>query len=426
MKNKIISMPPVGMRIVKSAIGVFLGFIICLLRDGSKTSSIYIALSVIWCMQPYYKSAKAMAFQRTIGTLIGAFYGLIVILLEYYVISSEFLRYTVISIFIIPVIYTTLLVNKRNASYFSCVVFLSIVVVHIIDDNPYLFVFDRTFDTMIGIFLALIINTIRIPRNKQKDILFVSGVDDVIVNKNYFLSDYSKFQLNRMLSSGMKFTFATIRTPASLISLLQGVDISLPVIAMDGAALFDITQKRYLKIYEIPYIDVKSIEKFISERGFHYFTNVIIEDLLVIYYGSFKNEIEERVYNKLRVSPYRNYIRKTLVEDQGAVYILVIDEKEKIDNLYSDLASVNYTQKFKVLKNDSEEYKGYTYLRIYSKKATKENMIDYIKEITRTNKVITFGSIQDKYDIIIKDNNNKMVKELELKYEPYFWKKNNG
>ena len=62
---------------------------------------------------------------------------------------------TLVSFAIILVLYTTVLIRKKKASYFSCVVFLSIVVNHITDDNPYLFVFNRGLDTMIGIALGM-------------------------------------------------------------------------------------------------------------------------------------------------------------------------------------------------------------------------------------------------------------------------------
>ncbi|WP_300954731.1 FUSC family protein, partial [uncultured Clostridium sp.] len=111
---------------------------------------------------------KANAIQRTLGTMIGAFYGLITILLEYYFLpfKNDFIRYLSISILLIPVIYTTVLINKKKSTYFSCVVFLSIVVNHLSDKNPYFFVFNRVLDTMIGIVIALVINTIKIPFKK--------------------------------------------------------------------------------------------------------------------------------------------------------------------------------------------------------------------------------------------------------------------
>lgn len=82
--------------------------------------------------------------------------------LKYYVLDLKegVLHYFILSLFIIPIIYTTILLNKKNASYFSCVVYLSIVVNHLSDDNPFFFVMDRSFDTLIGIAVGLVINLI--------------------------------------------------------------------------------------------------------------------------------------------------------------------------------------------------------------------------------------------------------------------------
>ena len=149
MKSKKVALPAVGMRIMKSAIGVFLVFVIYLLR-GRRGTPFYSALSVLWCMQPDMGEARNKAFQRTVGTMIGAVFGLMMILIEYYLLKGryEWLNYLLISLLIIPVIYTTILINKKNASYFSCVVFLSIAVNHLLDANPYLFVVNRVVDTL--------------------------------------------------------------------------------------------------------------------------------------------------------------------------------------------------------------------------------------------------------------------------------------
>ena len=155
-------LPHIGKRMIKSAIGVFLCFVIFLLR-GRAGTPFYSALAVLWCIQPSEKDAVTNAFQRSVGTLIGAVYGLIFILLKIHVMSQEYglFHYAVLSGMIIPIIYTTLLINKKNASYFSCVVYLSIVVNHLGDENPYSFVFNRSLDTMIGIVLGLLLTWLK-------------------------------------------------------------------------------------------------------------------------------------------------------------------------------------------------------------------------------------------------------------------------
>ncbi|MEN8078085.1 HAD hydrolase family protein [Clostridioides difficile] len=423
MKIKSTALPPIGMRIIKSSIGVLLGFIIYFIR-GKQGAPFYTALSVLWCMQPYSSNAKANAIQRTIGTMIGAFYGLIMILVEYYFLpfESEFIRYLIISLLIIPVIYTTVVINKKNASYFSCVVFLSIVVNHLTDRNPYFFVFNRVLDTMIGIILALIINTARIPRKKKKDILFVSELDKVLLNMQETLTPYSKVELNKMIDDGAKFTVATMRTPAALLTALKDIRINLPVIAMDGAILFDLKEKRYLNVYEMTHLETIEFLKIFKENEYHCFINVVVEDSVIIYYGEFKNKVEKRIYEALRSSPYRNYIKEELPERYGAVYLMLIDKDERMEELYNVLKVNGYTERFKILKYTSDDFEGYTYIKIYNKNAIKENMINYIKELTEAKEIVTFESSQELTKINIdKNDSNEMVKTLKRIYEPYFW-----
>lgn len=424
MKIKSTALPPIGMRIIKSSIGVLLGFIIYLLR-GKQGAPFYTALSVLWCMQPYPSNAKANARQRTIGTMIGAFYGLIMILLEYYFLpfDNEFIRYLIISVLIIPVIYTTVVINKKNASYFSCVVFLSIVVNHLNDKNPYFFVFNRVLDTMIGIVLALIINTARIPRKKRDNLLFVSELDKALLNMHNTLTPYSKIELNKMLDDGLKFTIATMRTPAALLEALKDIRIKLPVIAMDGAILFDVKDNRYLKVYEMTHSETKEFLELFKENNLHCFVNVVVEDSVIIYYDDFKNEVEKKIYDTLRSSPYRNYIKEELPERYGAVYLMLIDENKKIENLYLQMKKLGYTEKFKILKYSSDDFPGYSYIKVYNKKAIKENMIQYIKELTKADDIIILESTEEGKNLRVnKNESNEIVRNLKRIYEPYFWK----
>lgn len=425
MKKKNIALPPIGMRIIKSAIGVLLGFIIYFLR-GKQGTPFYTAASVVWCMQPYSSNAKANAAQRTVGTIIGAIYGLIMILVELYFIpfDNDILRYIIISLLIIPIIYTTVIFNKKSTSYFSCVVFLSIVVNHLNDKNPYLFVFNRMMDTMIGIVVALVVNTFELPRKRRDDVLFVAELDKCLLNMRETLTSYSKIELNKMLDDGVKLTIATMKTPGALITSLQDIRLNLPVIAMDGAILFDMKKNKYLKVYEMTHNETKKLVDLIKANDMHCFINTIVEDSVIIYYGDFKNTVESDIHNNLRTSPYRNYINEELPERYGAVYLMLIDKKEKIESLYGQLEELGYTKDFKVLKYDSDDYQGYTYIKIYSKKAIKENMIKHVERLTDAKDTIIFEHDSDILnDCKDKKDSNEVVKKLKKIYRPYFWQK---
>lgn len=420
MKNKL---PPLGLRIIKSSVGVLCGFIIYFIR-GCNGTPFYTALAVLWCMRPNIRDGYKMAKQRTIGTFIGGVYGFIILMISIYLNIPTNIHYIICSLMIIPIIYTTLLIKKKNASYFSCVVFLSIVINHITDENPYLFVFNRILDTEIGILLSLVINQLHIPRTKNNDILFVSGIDDVLVNSNHKMSDYSIRSINNMIQDGMLFTISSMRTAPIIMESIEGINIKLPIITMDGAALFDIYEKKYLKKFEMSHEKSVKVIQYIRNEGFHVFINSIFGDSWIINYGDFNNEIEKTIFETLRRNPYRNYYKHDLNHDQKTIYLMVIDKKNKINKLYEHILRDLDTSDLKILKYDSTDYPGYTYIKIYDIQATRDNMLLELKKMYNIEKTITFGSIENKYDVIVDGSNpNVVAKTLDKLYQPFWFKK---
>ncbi|SHH71710.1 Fusaric acid resistance protein-like [Clostridium collagenovorans DSM 3089] len=162
-------MPKIGMRIVKSSIAVFSCFLIYLIR-GEQGVPFYSAIAAILCMQPCVANSIKVGKNRVIGTLIGGIFGMVILLLERGLFASSplMIQYMLISVAIIPLIYITVLIEKTTASYISCVVFLSVTVSHAIDVNPYGFAFNRILDTLIGIFVSIIINRIWLPKNEDE------------------------------------------------------------------------------------------------------------------------------------------------------------------------------------------------------------------------------------------------------------------
>ena len=418
-------LPRVGMRIIKSAIAVFLCFVFYSFfrKDGI---IFYSQLAAIWCIQPQWENTRSKALQRTVGTLTGAVFGLFVLLIDKHLIGksmgNDLVYELLVALTIIAVIYVTLLLHKKDASYFSCVVFLSIVVNHIGDANPYVFVFNRVMDTMIGIIIAMIVNTARLPRRKERDILFISGMDDALLESNHKLSPYSIVELNRMLADGANFTVSTMRTPASLIDPLRGIQLKLPVIAMDGAVMYDLKKNEYLHAYVISLETARKLRAFFDGFSVNYFMNLILDNMLVIQYQQLKNEAETDIYNKLHTSPYRNYTTMDLLPEAQCIYFMVIQPKEQIDRIYDEFQKREDFQKLRISRYASDDYPGYAYIKIYNENATRENMIAYLRQETGLTHTVTFGSIEGKYDILVKEcDHNKVVKTLKRMYEPLLW-----
>lgn len=418
MKNKLV-LPPIGLRIIKSAVAVFLCYVINLLR-GDYGLVFYSQLAALWCMQDYSSETKNMAKQRSIGTGVGALFGLIMIAIDvnipHYPVYDYGIKAVSISLFIVMILYTTVVINKRNASYFSCVVFLSIVVNHIGDVNPYFFVLNRVLDTVIGIGIGVFVNCFSLPKKKNRDILFLSGMDETLLNEDNNMSGYSRVELNRMLDDGLQFTIVTMRTPASLLESLGDIRLTLPVVVMDGAALYNISDRRFERVYVISKEESRDIEDFLAGNDVSFFANVIIEDTVLIYYADSDNPVYNEIINTLRKSPYRNYIKRP-TESERVVYFMSIEKTEKLEALKELLEKEGFCDRFKILVYPSTVYEGYSYLKIYNHNATKENMIEYLKEKTKASKVETFGTIEGRYTHYINPGDtNKVVKIIKKEF----------
>lgn len=415
-------LPPIGLRIVKSAVAIALCYVVSFLR-GNGGIVFYSHLAALWCIQMYTANSKKNAVQRIEGTLVGSVYGLIFLLVKSKCIFltkySDVFDAFAISGMIIIVLYTTVLLKKKQASYFSCVVFLSIAVNHLTDENPYLFVWNRFLDTMIGIVIGIGVDVFSLPKERRRDILFISGVDDTLLNAKGSLSDYSRVELNRILDNGANFTLSTGRTPASIMEAMGEVRLRLPVIAMEGAVLYDIGEKRYLKKEVISEQLAERVLNVIKVQGLKCFSNVIVEDLLMIYYDAPEDEVQKTLVAKMRKSPYRNYICQPLKDRNHIVYFMLLYPNQVIEQLYAVLEAEGLTDELKVLKYHSLDDEGYTYMKIYSKEASKEKMTEYLKQMLNIQETVTFGSIEGRYDVVVGPGDmNRVVHILKKRYEP--------
>ncbi len=417
-------LPKIGMRILKTTVAVFICLMVSLLR-GDNAIPFYSAIATILCMQPYVGNSVKVALNRVYGTIIGAVYGCLVLLAELYFLPgcSQTVHYLLSAVAVIPVIYTTLLFRQKSASYIACVAFLSVTITTTVEISPFIFAFERVLDTIIGIAVALGVNIFRVPRRKNKNVLFISALDETLVAPNNTMTDYSKVVMNQMIHDGMNFTVSTARTPASLMTPLEAVDLKLPVIAANGALLFDLREKRYVKKWEMPYETAKSVIDYLASKGVNAFTTAVVDDVLLIYYGEFNNAAEELLYEELRSSPYRNYVKGKLPVGRDAIYIMVLGHDEEVNYLSAALKRQAFAGDIYIFSQPSE-YEGFSYLKIYDKDVSRRKMMEYLRQDLGLEKIVTFGSIEGMYDVVVYDNDtNTMVKTLKGLYEPYFWQR---
>ena len=361
---------PPGQRIMRSIVAVWLCMLVYVIR-GMNGEPFYSIIAALQCVQPYSSNMISEGRERIIGTLIGAFWGSVILFAELLPVGGSFrttvIFYLLLGVFSGLVIYSTVLMGIPQYALFAAVVFLGIAMYHVEDVNPYIHVYYRTIETIIGVGVAIVINSVHFPRIYDRSTLFVSGIDSVLFREDRKLTPFTKVELNRFLDKGMRFSVQTKQTPATVREILSDINLKLPIIAMDGAVLYDLHAMKYVRTVKMDPELVMLVSEFLHEQGYPFFVNTVRDNLLVIYFKDYKNLIldevkdahheavhhykqEEhaptissyvsmaRLYHKKRVSPYRNYVRTNAAITHDVIYILVIDQEEKVDQLHAVVA----------------------------------------------------------------------------------------
>ncbi|KNZ42619.1 HAD-IIB family hydrolase [Acetobacterium bakii] len=385
-------MPKIGMRIIKTCIAVYICFLIYLLR-GEQGAPFYSAIAAILCMQPYVSNSFKIALNRTVGTFIGGAMGLVFLIVErsLALTSIPALQYLMVSLAIIPLIYITLLIKKPTASYIACVVFLSIAITHGSDVNPALFTMDRILDTLIGIFVSLGVNAFHLPRKKNTHILFVSDLDGTLLNSQNAISNYSKIKLNKLLSQGALISIVTNRSIATLLPIFEGVELKLPLVLMNGAALYDLQKKKYVHCRTVSNSTAQQVLKVFKQQGTNCFTHTIINDMLHIYYIRLINPVEKELYHSKKLHPQKNYISGELPDDRDVLYIMAVDKLELIEKLREKIIGLSCAPEINVIIHGDKEHDGYYYLEIYSAEVSVKKAIVEMQERLSADTLVAFG-----------------------------------
>lgn len=241
----------------------------------------------------------------------------------------------------------------------------------------------------------------------------------MLVSSRDVMIPYNRVELNRLIAEGVNFTISTIRTPASMMEPLTGINLKLPVIAMDGAVLYDIRENRYLDVFALEQLAAVQVEGIIEAEGAHAFVNVLRDNTLLIYYGEFRNDAERDMFEHLRRSPYRNYTGKRFRNDAEREQVLYIMALTRTDHAQKIAGRIQEQLggRVRVMLYPASEYEGYTYLKVYAADACKANMLKILQTRIGAERVITFGSIPGQYDVYVHDDGgNSAVKMLKKLY----------
>ena len=417
-------LPRVGMRIVKTMIAVFfaIGISIILkmidisrgkdisdLGDISVLSNMYTpffaGIAAAYALHRDTKSSYNQAKIRSFGSIIGGYFGMVVILIAEYILIDVMslnttnyplyllITYVIVSVGIIPLIVIAIVFKQQTCVFISCLTYLSVTIsIRNGGMNVILFATNRVLSTLIGIGISLLVNNISLFRKKNKDILFVSSLDNNFLSKDN-INPYIKYKLNNLYYKNMPLLFATTRTPSSLHSIFDDVEVTYPMVIMNGSAIYHSNKEEFEDKCKIDDETEKFIEETLKELNINAFRYIIDDNMLHCLYTKIQNDAERNYYNHRRKNKFDNFVRASLLDELDISLYVVIDRKDKIDALYNEINNSKYIDCVDLIVYKYESIEGdYYYLKINSKEAKKENLVSEMKERGNFNKVVVCGS----------------------------------
>ncbi len=221
--------------------------------------------------------------------------------------------------------------------------------------------------------------------------LFISDLDGTLLNNNAEVSERSAHLLNSAIEKGAFFSAATARTAATVLQMLEKINVNTPIVLMNGVTVYDIHAKKYVKVHKFQ-DDTK--KKFLTALDAHSSPGFIY---------CFENEKTTTYYENTSSPNAENFIKER-EEKYGKKFTKLqsVKELEKTDVIYysySDLRE-NILPLYEIIR----EIKGlrcefyadnynpdFWYFEVCSCDASKENSVNFLRENYGFDKIIGYG-----------------------------------
>ena len=221
--------------------------------------------------------------------------------------------------------------------------------------------------------------------------LYLSDLDGTLLHPNIDLSRRTIDILNECINQGMLFSVATARSIASVKPILKEVNVTIPVILMNGVCIYDLMKNEYIKIETIPRNSITKLMEVICEHKLKGFAYTIKNGIMSTYYEdlstpALKNFYQERVdlYQK-RFTQIDNFVD---LSEEPLIYFSLLDHYEKLEHIYNTIKEIPDLNCVFYKDNYSPDL---WYLETYNKTASKYHGVQFLRSYLKPDRIVCFG-----------------------------------
>lgn len=228
-------------------------------------------------------------------------------------------------------------------------------------------------------------------KNFNAEDIFITDLDGTFLNKNKVVSEKSVEIINRLINNGLKFSIATARTPATVTEIMKDIELKLPVICMNGSAIYDIKNNRYVNYHKLDNTAFNELVKIFNKNNSSAFVYTIKNDFLNVFYKEINNKPLMDFYEERKNLKHKKFIKGS-VNDEEIIFLMLLDKTEIIEKIYKEIINSSFLDKITLTKyKDIYSEEDYSYLEIYDKNASKKTGVNFLKKYSNSQKLIVFG-----------------------------------
>lgn len=239
----------------------------------------------------------------------------------------------------------------------------------------------------------------------NNNMLCICDLDGTLLLPGGRLSSRSKYCLNSLIENGANITIASARTPGTIINILDGLNIKLPVACMNGSVIYDINSRKFLQKHTISIKTTNIIKNMFNNLNLNLFIHCPSSDnSLNIYYTNLTNSIEIKFFNQRKNIPLKKYIKGNVYNNDEPVFLVAINKKDILQPIFFKLKNMKNIKccLYKDVYNEDAYF-----LEIYNKKASKKFALNWLKSYCNAQKTIAFGD---------NDNDIPMLTAADISY----------
>ena len=393
------------------------------------------AIAAIYVISKYAKDSIKSAKRRSIGSIIGGIYGMILSLIIEYIfldlinidvsnidglIVWKIVQFVIVGVSIVPLI---ALINKfklSDALFITGLTYFSVTISIRNGGMPVIqFAFNRIVSTLIGVGIALLVNHHSIFRYKNKNVTFVCSFENVNISNDYSFNEEEIYLTNYLYHLNVDLVFVTSMTVGELGKIFNEIEYDGSLIIMEGAVTYNRKNKEYVNVKNIAIDEVNIIKNIVLNYTDNIFTYSLINKELICYYRSIKNKGEKHYFKYNQENEYFRFNYGDIPGNLDVCHMDIILEKKKIDQIYLELTKLELSG----VNITIHDYliDGYKIIKIYNKAATKYNGYKKLKNESNGKLVVVGNSKSDlelmkKADVAIcyKDAEKEVIESADI------------